>query len=82
LTIVSGLLTVLCLFIAGLPSLVLAIVALTRTNTDPASCRRLTRIGWIILAVVLVLSLAAVVAVFAFGLESSDMVGTPDPSSV
>jgi hypothetical protein len=84
--VVSGLLTLSCLLIAGLPSLVIAIMALVRSESDPASSRRLTRIGWITLGVVggvvLVLGVVALVAVFVFGLESPDMVSSPDPSSI
>jgi hypothetical protein len=54
-----------CYFtIAGLPALVLAIVALVRAERDPAGAERLTRIGWIVLGV----ATALVIAIFVVGI--------------
>lgn len=64
LAIISALVTMSCYFtIAGLPALVLAIVALVRVERDPAGAERLTKIGWIVLGVATVL----VIVIFVVG---------------
>jgi hypothetical protein len=50
--VVAALATMTCYFtLPGVPALVLSIVALTRADRDPDSCRRLTRIGWTVFGV-------------------------------
>lgn len=62
LLILSALATLSCYgFIAGIPPLVLSIVALTKSSTDPEGCRKLTNIGWIVFGVLLALYAAAIV---------------------
>jgi hypothetical protein len=86
LTVVSALLTMSCYFtLAGLPSLVFAIISLVRAESDPEGSRRMATVGWIVMgavsAVVVVLIVAGLIALFAFGLESSDLgSGTGSPS--
>ena len=62
---------------------VLAIVALTRTTSDPESARRLTRIGWWIFAGLLVLGLVLIgvlIALFvAFAGTTTGGFGQDDP---
>lgn len=43
--------------LAGIPAVILAIVALTRAGSDPTGARRLTRIGWWVFAGLVVLGL-------------------------
>jgi hypothetical protein len=63
---ISGLLTLSCyLAPIGIAPLVLSVVALTRHKQQPDSARKLTRIGWIVLAVV---TAFLIVAAIAFGL--------------
>jgi hypothetical protein len=45
-----------------LGSLALGIIALTKSSTDPEGSRRLTRIGWIVFAVVWALVILSIVA--------------------
>ncbi|HEY6795395.1 MAG TPA: hypothetical protein VI248_12025 [Kineosporiaceae bacterium] len=72
LTIIAGLLTVSCYFsLAGIPALVLAIIALTRNATDPTGARRLTRIGWIVLGSVFALIVIAIVVFIAAAVHSA-----------
>ena len=53
LLVISGLATLTCWFtLAGLPALVLAIVALTKARDDLPGAQRLTRIGWIAFGVI------------------------------
>lgn len=54
----------------GIPSLVLAIIAMTKRSQDLAATKRLTRIGWIVFAVLAVISLIALVALVALGVMS------------
>lgn len=64
LLVLSALLTSMtCLL--GIPSLVLSIIALGRATTDGASAKRLSRIGWVVFAVCLVLALVGVVIILA-----------------
>ena len=57
--------------LAGIPGAALAIVALTRTGSDPAGARRLTRIGWWIFGGLVLLGVAlaiiGVVLLFVLG---------------
>jgi hypothetical protein len=67
LTILSALVTMSCYFtLAGLPALVLAIVALVRVGQDPARAERLTKIGWIVLGVGIVLVFLILVVGLAY----------------
>lgn len=76
LTIVSGILTFTCYFtLAGIPGLVLGILGLTKQYDDPEGSRRMTRIGWIVVAavsaviiVVLVIGLLALFSTFDSGI--------------
>jgi hypothetical protein len=64
LVVLSGLATATCWgALAGLPGLILGIIALTGNSTDPERSRRMTRIGWITFGSV---SLFTVLAVAAF----------------
>jgi hypothetical protein len=77
LTIVSVL--SLCNFLT-IASLILGIIALTRTSTDPESSRRLTKIGWIVFAVSWGLVILGVVGSIIVGLATSGSSGSPSPS--
>jgi hypothetical protein len=67
LVVVSGILTLSCLF--GIPSLVIGIVALTKVNTNIAETRRLTRIGWITLAVIGGIAIIAAIVLIAVAIS-------------
>ena len=57
-----------------LGSLALGIIALAKRSTDPEGSRRLTRIGWIVFAVVWALLIVSIVAVTVFArVRSSDV---------
>jgi hypothetical protein len=71
LLVISGLLT-LTLCIPGLPSLVMSIIALTKQETDPEGSRRLTRWGWVVLAIMVVLGAIAITAIVAWAITHSD----------
>lgn len=77
LTGVSAMLTlsVYCACI-GLPPLILGIMALVKHSQDPAGASRLAKIGWVVLAVMTVLTIAGLVLAFAV----YDM-GGPTPTS-
>jgi amino acid transporter len=63
----------LCNFLA-LGSLALGIIALAKRSTDPEGSRRLTRIGWIVFAVVWALVIVSIVAFLVFTrVRSSDV---------
>lgn len=63
LLVLSAFLTISCYFsLAGLPPLVLSIVALTKNSTDPAQCKKLTKIGWIVFAILVLLVIAGFAA--------------------
>lgn len=63
----------LCNFLA-LGSLALGIIALAKSSTDPEGSRRLTRIGWIVFAVVWALVIVCIVAFLVFArVRSSDV---------
>ena len=49
-----------------LGSLVLGIIALAKSSTDPEGSRRLTRIGWIVFVVVWAVVIAGIVALVVF----------------
>ncbi|MFP5335116.1 MAG: hypothetical protein ACLGIV_07375 [Actinomycetes bacterium] len=71
LLVISGLATLSCYFsLAGVPALVMSIIAMTKSRTEPESARRLTRTGWItftvIAAVTVVLMVLGIAALFAF----------------
>jgi hypothetical protein len=70
LVVVSGILTLTCLF--GIPSLVIGIVALTKVNTNIEETRRLTRIGWITLGVIGSIALVALVVLIAVAISSGN----------
>jgi hypothetical protein len=82
LLVLSGLAAVSCWFtLAGIAPLVLAIVAMTRHRTDPASAARLTRVGWITFAVgVGLLLLAGIGLVVGALVNSGPIVDAPAPS--
>lgn len=63
LLVVSGL-CVLAAGIIGIPSAVVAVLALRANRTDPATARRTARLGWIVLAVNAVVGLALIWALF------------------
>jgi len=67
LLVVSGLTTLSCYFsLVGIVPLILGIVALSKAKADEEGCRRLTRIGWIVYAVVGVIGLLLVIAAIGF----------------
>jgi|SRR5450631_514608 len=68
LTILSAL--SLCNFLT-VGALVLGIVALTKNSTDPVGSRRLTKIGWIVFAVVWALVIVGFVGAIAVGILSN-----------
>jgi Mn2+/Fe2+ NRAMP family transporter len=72
LVVISGVLT-LGTCIVGLPSLVMAILALTKQETDPEGSRRLTRWGWITLAILFVLAVLAVALIVAVAVTRSNI---------
>jgi hypothetical protein len=67
LLVVSGLATMGCLF--GVPALVFAIVAATKTH-DPEAQAKYTRYGWIAFGVTLLVIVLAVVAIIAISVSS------------
>jgi hypothetical protein len=73
LTIVSAL--SLCNFFCAAP-LIMGIIALTRNSTDPEASRRLTKIGWIVFAVIWALTLLVLVGGIALGLLSDTSGGS------
>jgi hypothetical protein len=50
--------------VIGIPSAVIAGIALRANRTDPAGSHRTTRIGWIVLAVNAVIGLGLIAALF------------------
>jgi hypothetical protein len=70
LVVVSGICTLGCLF--GIPSLVLGIIALTKVNTDIQETRRLTKIGWIVLAILGALAIIAIVVIIIVAVATAD----------
>lgn len=77
LTGVSAMLTlsVYCACI-GLPPLIFGIMALVKQSQDPAGASRLAKIGWVVLVLMTVLTIASVVVAFAVY-----DVGDPTPTS-
>lgn len=76
LLVLSGLATLSCWFtLAGLAPLVLAIVAMSRHRADPAAAARLTRIGWIVFAVLAGLLVLATAGVVVAGFVNSQPSG-------
>lgn len=72
LTIVSGLLAFSCYFsLAGIPSLILGIIALTKQGTDIEGSRRMSKIGWIVLAVVGALCVLTIIGFIVFAAVST-----------
>ena len=55
-----------------LASLVFGIIALTKSSTDPAGSRQMTKIGWIIFAAVWILAILGFVLLAVFGALSDD----------
>ncbi len=68
--------------LAGIPAAALAIVALTRTTSDPAGVRRLTRIGWWIFGGLVLLGLVLGVVGIALLIALGGDVITPGISGV
>lgn len=78
LTVVSGVLFLLscgAAFLAAVPGLVFGILGLTKHSTDPVGAARLTRIGWIVFAAGLLVSLLGLAALLAFGLSERSSFG-------
>lgn len=71
LTALSALAVVSCCNVLAIPSLVLGIMGISRTGSDPASAQRLTRIGWWLFAGSVVVVVLAVAAFFALGLSGA-----------
>ncbi len=69
LLILSGLM-ICC--VVQIPATILAIVALTKQNDDPAGSRRLTRYGWIAFGVGVALAVAVVSIIAASGVSFDD----------
>src|SRR5450759_372097 len=65
LTVLSGVSLVFCNVLA-IASLVLGIVALTKNTTDREGSRRLTKIGWIVFAVVWAIGILGLIAYIVF----------------
>jgi len=55
-----------------LASLVFGIIALTKSSTDPEGSRHMTKIGWIVFAVVWVLAILGFVLLVVVGVASDD----------
>jgi hypothetical protein len=73
LVVVSGIAALTCYFsLAGIPSLVMGIIALTKNNTDPEGARRLARIGWITFGVISAVIILIIVAIIVIAIASSD----------
>lgn len=71
LLIVSGMMTLSCYFtVVGIAPLILAIVAMTKQNTDWAGSRRLSKIGWIVLGVLFGLCVLGFIAFVAMAVMS------------
>lgn len=71
LTIVSAMLSLTCYFtLAGVPALILGIVALTKQQTDPAGASRLAMWGWVVLGVVSLVVVLAIGALVAFAVTA------------
>ncbi|MBO1753617.1 DUF4190 domain-containing protein [Allobranchiibius sp. CTAmp26] len=66
LTVASGLAIFFCCG-AGLPSLIMGIIALTKQAADPAGAARLAKIGWIVFGVLVALAVIAFVGLIALG---------------
>ena len=66
LTITSAIAVVLCGGLLVIPALVFGIIGLTKQSSDPAQAAKMARWGWIAFGVGLLVSLIAVVVLFAF----------------
>lgn len=66
LTVLSGLSCVTGFLLAGVPGLVLGIIALTKQGNDMAGSRKFSKIGWIVWAVLAVISVILVIIFIAF----------------
>lgn len=76
LTIVAGIMTVSCYFtLIGVVPLILGIVAMTRQNSDWEGSQRLSRIGWIVMAVLGGLAVASLIFFMVVGVASSSFYG-------
>ncbi len=64
LTVASGIATLFCCG-SGIPSLIFGIIALTKQQNDPAGSAKMTKIGWIVFAVLVVLAIIAIIIYFA-----------------
>lgn len=67
LTVVSALSCLVGIFPAGIPGLVLGIIALTKQRNDLPRSHKFSKIGWIVWSVVTVISIIAFVAWVASG---------------
>jgi amino acid transporter len=63
----------LCLFFAfvGVPSLVIGIIALTKSRAEPAEAKRLTWIGWLVLGILLAVLVVFVVVLVGLAVSTS-----------
>ncbi|MDQ2850377.1 MAG: hypothetical protein M3Y49_06520 [Actinomycetota bacterium] len=67
LTVLAGMTALSFYFsLAGIPAVIIAIIALTKQNNDMAGSRRLTRIGWIVWAVLMVICVIVIIIFFAW----------------
>jgi hypothetical protein len=86
LIVVSAVSIVTCfLTLAGIPGLIIGIIAATRAGNDPAGSRRMTRTGWIVYGVVAALGVIAFVVLVVIGLATgsgSDSGGTGTSSAL
>jgi hypothetical protein len=77
LLVVAGLATVTCrLSLAGVPALIIGVVALSRSGDDPARARRLTAIGWFTFVMMFIISVALITLIGTVGLLTSNTSST------
>jgi hypothetical protein len=77
LTVVSGIATFFCF---GIPSLILGIIALTKVSTDIEQTKRLTKIGWIVFAVLGGLAVLGFIALIVIGIATDNNDNGGDPT--
>jgi hypothetical protein len=72
LTVFGGLEIASCYFLlAGLPTLIIGIVALNKNNHDPADSARLAKTGWIVFGVLNALHIIGYIGFFSWALAIS-----------
>jgi hypothetical protein len=81
LTVLSGIatLSVYCACI-GIPPLIFGILGITKQSTDPEGAARMTKIGWIVFAVMSVLALLAIAGFIAFAVMSESSSSSTYPT--